>query len=305
VRPDLSIEFKGMASRSYSLCVGADGPGSAVRQHAAGLRVVNEGIALTYPGWGYWSGLMPKGSAAMIGGKVGEYIEIWGEARRLCLVPLPTGEVLYHGWVHRAKPSKVPRMPNELAHALKAEFAALPLPGLLEALAHVCDRAGSVASPIRFDYTIQGQASTFSSRRVALVGDAAHAIVSTLHQNSAIAIGDSFELARQLSEIRTADHLECGPDRRLSDGDALQKALGSFQQRRIPRVNTLMELSKSVGGLVRMPAALRDPLVRSASWFPGRCEYVTHTHPRAPHTRTHTCARACTPARPHIAVIAG
>ncbi len=71
--------------------------------------------------------------------------------------------------------------------------------------------------------------------------------------------------ARQLSPSNVA---EAQQDFELSDSDALQKALGRFQQCRAPRVDALAKLSGSAGVLLRRPGLLRDSLVVGASWFP-------------------------------------
>jgi hypothetical protein len=71
--------------------------------------------------------------------------------------------------------------------------------------------------------------------------------------------------ARQLSPSKAA---EAQQEFQLSDSDALQRALGRFQQCRAPRVDALATLSGRHGALLRMPSLLRDSMVVSASWVP-------------------------------------
>jgi hypothetical protein len=72
--------------------------------------------------------------------------------------------------------------------------------------------------------------------------------------------------ARQLSPSKGAEAQQ--DFETLSDSDALQKALGRFQQCRAPRVDALAKLSTGAGVLLRRPGLLRDSLVVGASWFP-------------------------------------
>ena len=73
--------------------------------------------------------------------------------------------------------------------------------------------------------------------------------------------------ARQLSPSKAA---EAQREFELSDSDALQRALGRFQQCRAPRVDALAKLSGRHGALLRTPSLLRDSIVVFGSWVPSK-----------------------------------
>lgn len=95
-------------------------------------------------------------------------------------------------------------------------------------------------SPVEW---LEGQ--IWSSKRIVLIGDAAHASSPLMGQGGCLAMEDALILAESL---RSEPNLEA--------------ALRAFVERRTPRVNWVQQQSRAIADSFRFPPAVRDAIFR-------------------------------------------
>jgi len=160
------------------LLVGADGVGSNVRS----LQPAFSHVQRTYAGYTCWRVVVPD--PGLEGGH-----EMWGRGQRVGLIPLSEGRV-YSFLVANAPSGMTTRTTS--AEALRKQFSEFggPARGVL---ANIDDSTAILHHDIEYL-----SKHVFHSGRVALLGDAAHALTPNMGQGAAMAIEDAYVLAESL-----------------------------------------------------------------------------------------------------------
>jgi len=234
----VSVSFDDATAAEYDLVVGADGVNSDVRRLAVG------GPAPAYGGQMAWRSLAPVSPGSLDG------VQFWLGAGRffgLC----PAGEGTTYGFGNLTCPRLHEPTAGRIGR-LRERFAGFGAP-VQEYLAAVPRDADIHCSPIEW---LPGTA--WYSGRVALIGDAAHAMSPMMGQGGCMAIEDALVLA---------DELGRAPD--------IPAALAAYAQRRRPRVDWVREQSQALTELVQLPARIRDRALRDR----GTCAFHDRYHP--------------------------
>lgn len=194
------------------LLIGADGIHSLVREKLLGK------IPLQYSGYTAWRGVAPAPKSEFTAG------ETWGKGQRFGLVPLSHERVYWFACENRfANESENPA-------GRQAELLGIfggwhhPIRELLENTP-----TGSILRNDIFDLP---PLANWSSGRVTLLGDAAHAMTPNLGQGACQAIEDALVLAGCLSNF--------------SD---IPQALSRYEKLRKPRTETIVKKSRQVGAV--------------------------------------------------------
>lgn len=196
------------------LVIGADGVHSRVRQ--TGRFGVRQTPGLTY-------------MRALVDADVARCEEAWTSRGLFGSFPVPGGTYVY-------------------ASAAEGEEASGNLPALCAAWSRAYAPAGEMLTHVRawddliFSRVVRVDCERWVDGRVALVGDAAHAMAPNLGQGANSALVDAAVL---LDELQA--------------GDTLPRALDAWQTRRQPKVRAVADLAARLGGL----AEITNPLLRT------------------------------------------
>ncbi|GIG68217.1 FAD-dependent monooxygenase [Phytomonospora endophytica] len=179
VTPDGEFTVGGHRRRA-DLVVAADGVRSRVRAH---LFPAHPGPS--YAGYTVWRGIVPADAARGIdvAPRIGE---TWGRARRFGTVPFADGRVYWYAMENAPEGAR----PRHDVTALAERYAGWhrPIPELLAAT--------PVANMIRHDvHYLRDPLAAFTAGKVALLGDAAHAVTPDIGQGACLAIEDGVVLA--------------------------------------------------------------------------------------------------------------
>ncbi|MGS2810273.1 FAD-dependent monooxygenase [Nocardia sp. MW-W600-9] len=229
VRPDISVSaaepggsvVHSVGVSTADLVVGADGIHSVVRRAVCGQ------VRARYAGYTAWRAVVDPPE------KLTEFGETWGRGARFGMAPLADGRV-YCFAVYNA-PEHAPGTFAEV----RARFAGWhhPIPALLAA----ADANTVLHNDI---YDIPALPS-FTVGRIALIGDAAHAMTPNLGQGGCQALEDAVVLARLAAE----------PD-----------GLTRYDRERRPRTRMIAARSARIGTIGQLSAApvvaLRDAALR-------------------------------------------
>jgi 2-polyprenyl-6-methoxyphenol hydroxylase-like FAD-dependent oxidoreductase len=217
------------------LVVAADGLRSATRR-----MLHPEHAEPRYSGYTAYRGVAP--ALTDTGG------ETWGRGQRFGWVPLIDGRVYWYATTNIVAGKARP----DTAHAdLTSLFASWhdPIPGLLEATDAVLQNDV---------YDLPLPLATFTTGRVVLLGDAAHAMTPNLGQGACAAIEDAGALARLLER----------------EHDDIPAALTAYDSERRPLTSKLIRRSRLIGDLGqldnRVALTTRDTALRLVGLVTGR-----------------------------------
>jgi len=209
----VAVRFTDGSLREYDLVVGADGVHSRIRTMIFGNHLTPK-----FTGEGVWRYNVPRPPDVDYGS-----IYATREGPKAGLIPL-TRETAY---IFRIGPELGnPRFPkNELADIMRARLK--PFGGAIGELARgINDPELVVYRPLE---SVLVPAPWYHDR-VALIGDAAHAITPHLGQGAAQAVEDAVVLAEELQKDAS-----------------LKESLDSFVQRRFERCRCILEASLQIG----------------------------------------------------------
>jgi 2-polyprenyl-6-methoxyphenol hydroxylase-like FAD-dependent oxidoreductase len=218
-------------SESADLVVGADGIGSAVRR-----ALWPRGPQPRYAGYTAWRLIAPALEKPCGGA------ESWGRGERFGFAPLADGRVYAFATASVAAGGSA--ADGELAE-LRRRFGRwhAPIPEILE--------GADEGAVLRHDIEELPPLPSFVGGRVALVGDAAHAMTPNLGQGACQALEDAVVLAAL-----------------LDSHDRVDDALAAYDAVRRPRTEGIAARSRRIGRVAqwRSPPAvmLRDGLMRVA-----------------------------------------
>jgi 2-polyprenyl-6-methoxyphenol hydroxylase-like FAD-dependent oxidoreductase len=225
----VSISFRDGGQAEGSLLIGADGIRSAVR-----AQMLGDGEPL-YAGYTCWRGVTGEG-----GPVVEETTETWGPGRRFGSVPIERGKTYWYATLNA--PAGGRDEPGRVRPFLEELFAGWH-PPVAEILAATPEEA-----ILRNDILHRLPAPRWVEGRVALLGDAAHAMTPNLGQGACQAIEDAVILADCLSR-GAADPVS---------------ALRSYETRRKSRADSVVLAALRLGRLAQIENAagrwLRDRL---------------------------------------------
>lgn len=199
--------------------IGADGIRSRVRSLTFGAA---EPTYSGYTCW-RWAGEVPGG--------IRDVVEMWGRGARAGLVPLG-GERVYAFFVRNAERGTPGDRKRRQAGFVRERFAHFggEVPKVLEAM-------GTDDTELLHHDIEEVVLPAWTKGRVALLGDAAHAMTPNLGQGAAMAIEDALVLARELHAY-----------------DDASAALRSYEARRRPRVEDIQKRSRSMGKVAQWQA---------------------------------------------------
>ncbi len=220
-RPDGTVVHSAGTSVG-EVIVGADGIHSVVRRAVCGV------IEPRYSGYTAWRLVVTPTEP------VGEMGESWGRGERFGYGTLPDGRVYCFATADMAEGEAGGGLSE-----LRARFGSwhAPIPALLA--------AADAATILKHDLYDLPPLASYVAGRIALLGDAAHAMTPNLGQGACQALEDAVVLARVAAE----------------DGD-----LSQYDAQRRPRTQMIVKRSRTIGavGQLASPAAVlaRNTLLR-------------------------------------------
>lgn len=225
------VDFSDGSNRYYDLVIGADGIHSWTRGLLAPLaRLRYSG----YTAWRYMIDSSPEDRA----------VEMWGAGRRLGVVPLSEGKT--YAFLVANAPANTESLSSLTPSRLAQEFSEFGdiAPQLLSRLAD---------APVRVHDDIYDLPTpVLGSRRILLVGDAAHATTPNMGQGAGLAIEDAWVLSQIIDEAGSFDDIH-----------------EIYKQRRYQRVQQFTRMSYNLGKVAHWESPfatfLRDRLL---SLFP-------------------------------------
>jgi 2-polyprenyl-6-methoxyphenol hydroxylase-like FAD-dependent oxidoreductase len=193
----------------------------------------------SYAGYTVWRGIVAADDAARIG--VDRVLsETWGRAARFGIAAINDGQVYWFGCESRPENTETHHGLDEPARRFRHWHA--PIPQLVAAT--------DPGSLLRHDvYYLKAPLPSFVHGRVALLGDAAHAVTPDIGQGACLSIEDAVVLASALQR------------------GGVDEALATYDVARRPRTQRLARASGRLARVLQVgnPAAvrLRDNLVRA------------------------------------------
>jgi 2-polyprenyl-6-methoxyphenol hydroxylase-like FAD-dependent oxidoreductase len=232
------VTFGNGAHETYDLVVGADGVHSTVRRLALG-----GGSSVRYLGQLCWR-FVAHGFHG-----VSDWTVRLGPGRSFLTVALGRGDVYCYADVNAVDPTHPvgpvgPVGAPDDWRALFADFSA-PVPQLLaQASAAYHARIEEVGAP------------AWTTRRVVLIGDAAHAASPNMAQGAALAVEDALVLADE-----------------LTSGQPVEEALAAYERRRTERVAWVRHQTHRRDRTRGLPAAVRNTVLRAGAERMFRAHY--------------------------------
>lgn len=257
-----SVVFDGPRGRldvDADLVVAADGVRSRLR---AGLFPSYPGPA--YAGYTVWRGLVSAEAAARIGVPA-RLSETWGRGARFGCAPIGDGRAYWYafenaeaGAAHEHRAAALVSRFAGWHHPVPALIAATPDEALLRSDVHY------LAEPLE----------SFTVGRVALLGDAAHAVTPDIGQGACLALEDAVALAGELSTAAVPEALASYDATRRLRTQALARESGRIGRMLMnpnPIVTGLRDASATV-----VPASLAMKTIADIyNWNPPRLSAIT------------------------------
>jgi 2-heptyl-3-hydroxy-4(1H)-quinolone synthase len=210
----VAVAFSDGTSGEYDLVVGADGIRSQVRELVFGA------VEARYSGYACWR--------FVVEGELDPPLtyEMWGRGRRFGLVPLRDNRVYGFATINAARADReLSTIDLEGFRRLYADFGG-PAPGVLAVMTPVTKLIYGDLEEVSLPSWVKG--------RVALIGDAAHAMTPNLGQGAAMAMEDASALAEELGR-----------------GGPVEAALAAYESRRRPRATRIQRMSWRQGRLAQ------------------------------------------------------
>ena len=224
----VEVEVAGGELIEADMVVAADGMRSRIR-----TALYPEHPGLRYSGYTSWRGLTSE--PVEVGGVAGE---TWGPGERFGILPLRDGRVY---WFAVANLPAGTRVDAHLEARRRFGRWHAPIGALLEATPPEAVLALDI-----HDLTLP--LPPFASGRVALLGDAAHAMTPDIGQGAGQAIEDAVVLAAALA------------------GQPVPEALESYDRQRRPRTRSILTAARRTGRFAQLngtvPVAVRTMLMR-------------------------------------------
>lgn len=226
------VDRDGVAAR-FDVVIGADGLRSALRSHLA------PGHGLRYSGTTCWRGI------AQLPVRGGTAVEAWGSGTRVGVVPVGNQQVYYY--LVRSAPAGAPAL--SWPEGFLAAFV-----GYGGVAGQLLDSLDS-APPLHHDL-IELDAPCWGTRRVLLLGDAAHAMTPNQGQGAAMAIEDAVALAQSLRPgiVGALDRYRATRDRRVRKVQLSSRRIGTVAHWQAPGLPRMRDLGLR---LTPRPAAAR------------------------------------------------
>ena len=218
----------------------ADGIHSPIRQK------LFPGAVPRYAGYACWRAVISKG-----GLNISETSETWGPKGRFGIVPLANSRTYWFACINY--PQNDERAKNTSIRDLRENFRDYrsPIPEILEQSENV--------NLIRNDIIDLEPLESFSSGRIVLVGDAAHATTPNMGQGACQAIEDAVVLA---------ECMDAQPD--------FEKAFKMFEERRLKRTRWITTSSRKIGRIAQIENPflihVRNALMRCTPSFVGESQ---------------------------------
>jgi len=206
----VSVQLSDGTMHEYDVVIGADGIRSVVRWLTFGE------TPLQYSGYTCWR-FVARGEF-----KNADTWEMWGRGRRFGIVPLGGDKVYCFATLNA--PQNDPTRRNISLEDFRQLFADFrgPAPEMLASLTSADQLIWNDLEEIALDTWVKG--------RVALLGDAAHAMTPNMGQGAAMAIEDAFVLADELARAHD-----------------IPAALTAYERRRRKRVDMIQTRSRRIG----------------------------------------------------------
>lgn len=164
------------------------------------------------------------------------FTEFLGHGTRVGLVPIGGGNL--YVWTTFNSPLESRAWSLESLEALRARFAELTDSRVRRAFRELTSTDGVVCTDIE-----EVHQAAWARGRVALLGDAAHALTPNMGQGAGMAMEDAAVLAEALSKAARSEK-------------AVPDALTSYETRRRERVETIVRLSRRIGEKGQLTGAL-------------------------------------------------
>ncbi len=228
----VTVRFEDGSTHDADLLVGADGFNSVIRRQMLG------DTPIRYPGYIAWLAVTPFSHPVMTEGYVAHY---WGRGKRFGVCSVGDGHVYWWGTCNQKNASH-DDMSISKQEILDTYAGWAP---------EVCAAIEATPEDIIFKIHARDRqpVEQFCDGHVALLGDAAHPMLTSLGQGAAQSIEDAVVLAERLAT--TSD---------------LRTALTEYQSYRHPRANEMVNAARFMSGIEQVDSSiacwLRDWYIR-------------------------------------------
>jgi 2-polyprenyl-6-methoxyphenol hydroxylase-like FAD-dependent oxidoreductase len=212
------VRTEGAGEERCDLVVGADGVGSVVRSAVADVRP-------RYAGYTAWRGV------SSVPVEPGRLTESWGVGERFGLVDIGGGRTYW--FATKNAPEGEPDEPKGRKAEIQRRFRGWHEP--IAAVVEPADESGILRNDVYYLEPLQ----RWSSGRVVLLGDAAHATTPAIGQGAAQAIEDAVVLADRLARA-----VEVGT------------ALAEYEAARRSRANSVLRMSRRADKAAQLASPL-------------------------------------------------